>query len=136
MFPKSHYDAIMSAPTPLEFMATLEHVRRDEIDVLRAAISGVDADLVEKIKWNAPSFGYGADDRVTLRLQPRDCLDIVLHRGVAKRSDVFEFDDFTGLVDWKTTDRGVIRISDRAMLDARLPDIVALVSAWLESTRD
>lgn len=126
----------MGTATPQEFMATLEHARRDDIDVLRGAIASIDPGVVEKVKWNAPSFGFGDHHRVTLRLQPRDCLEIVLHRGVATRTDNFDFTDTTGLVEWRTPDRGIVKIVDRAMLDSRLAEIVSLVRSWLEATRD
>ena len=117
-------------------MAALEHARRDEVEVLRVAIRAADPDLVETIKWNAPSYGYQGPDRITMRLQPGDRVELVFHRGVAKRDDAFAFDDSTGLVRWATPDRGVVSVVDRGMLDARLADIVSLARAWLAATRD
>lgn len=126
----------MAAPTVDEYVDALRHQRIDEIRLLRRAILDADADLVETVKWNAPSFGYRGTDRVTMRLQPGDRLEIVFHRGTAKRDDGFTFEDATGLVQWAAADRGVVVVPDRPMLDARLPDIVALVRAWLAATRD
>lgn len=50
----------------------LEHGRKDEIDALRSIISSVDRNLTEQVKWNAPSFCYQGNDRITFRLQPAD----------------------------------------------------------------
>ncbi len=120
-----------------DYLAGLRHPRIAEIHRLRRAILDVDGDLIETIKWNAPSFGNPGTDRVTLRLQPGDRLEIVFHRGTAKRDDGFTFDeDPTGLIAWAATDRGVVVVKDAPMLDATLPDIVALVRAWLLATRD
>lgn len=120
-----------------EYLGALRHPRIAEIHRLREAILGADPDLVETIKWNAPSFGYPGTDRVTLRLQPGDRLEVVFHRGTATRDDGFAFDeDPTGLIAWAAADRGVVVINDAPMLDATLPDIVALVRAWLLATRD
>jgi hypothetical protein len=120
-----------------EYLDALRHPRIAEIRRLRRAILDADADLVETIKWNAPSFGYPGTDRVTLRLQPGDRLEVVCHRGTAKRDDGFGFDeDPVGLLAWAAADRGVVAIADAPMLDARLPDIVALVKAWLLATSD
>jgi len=119
-----------------EYMAALRHPRIEEIQRLRSAFLGADVGLVETIKWNAPSFGCPGTDRVTLRLQPGDRLEIVFHRGTAKRDDAFTFEDPTGLIRWAAPDRGVVVVTNETMLDARLPDIVALMGAWLAATRD
>ena len=119
-----------------EYMAALVHPRIEEIQRLRRALLAADADLVETIKWNAPSFGYPGTDRVTLRLQPGDRLEIVFHRGTVKRDDAFTFEDPTGLMRWAASDRGVVAVIDKTMLDAKLPDIVALMVSWLAATRD
>lgn len=126
----------MAKPSVDDYMAALEHARRDEIEALRSALMPADPDLVETIKWNAPSYGYQGSDRITMRLQPGDRVELVFHRGAAKRDDSFAFEDSTGLVRWATPDRGVVVVTDRAMLDARLADIVALARAWLAATRD
>ena len=37
---------------------------------------------------------------------------------------------------WAASDRGVVAVIDKTMLDAKLPDIVALMVSWLAATRD
>jgi len=44
---------------------------------LRAAILASDLAISEHVKWNAPSFCYGGQDRVTFRLQPRGRLQLI-----------------------------------------------------------
>ncbi len=119
-----------------QYMAGLVHARHDEVETLRVALRAAAPDLVETIKWNAPSYGPAGTDRITMRLQPGDRVELVFHRGAAKRDDAFHFEDPTGLLTWAAPDRGVLAVTDRAMLDARLADIVALAGAWLAATRD
>jgi hypothetical protein len=119
-----------------DYMAALVHTRHAEVEALRSALTAADPDVVETIKWNAPSYGYQGTDRITMRLQPGDRVDLVFHRGAAKRDDAFTFDDPTGLIAWAAPDRGVVAVTDRAMLDARLPEILALAQLWLVATRD
>ena len=76
-------------PTVEQFLADLDHTRADDIARFRSAIIASDADLSERIKWNAPSFGYDGEDRVTFRLQPRDRFELILHRGAKVRTDPF-----------------------------------------------
>ena len=126
----------MAAVTVEAFLDASDHSRIEEIRRIRHALLDAESELVETIKWNAPSFGYPGTDRVTMRLQPGDRLEIVFHRGAAKRDDGFSFDDPTGLVVWAAPDRGVVTVTDTAMLEARLPDLVGLAKAWLAATRD
>ena len=117
-------------------MRTLEHPRKSEIEELRAAILASDSGITEQIKWNAPSFCYGGDDRVTFRLQPGDRVDLIFHRGAKVRADAdkFEFEDPTGRLQWASSDRGVVAVADGRDLKAKRDDIVKLVNLWMEST--
>jgi hypothetical protein len=111
------------------YLADLSHPHLDGIRRLRAAILDADDRIVEHIKWNAPSFGLGGDDLVTMRLAPRDAFQLVLHRGVAKQPGAVTIPDPEGLVEWRSRDRAVVDIGAR---EAELePAIVALVQAWI-----
>lgn len=43
------------------YMSTLEHPMKAEIETLRAIIQGTDEKISERIKWNAPSYFYKED---------------------------------------------------------------------------
>ena len=76
------------------YLDGLEHARKPEIEVLRRLILDAVPGLTERIKWNAPSFGLGADDRITMRLHPGTRLQLILHRGAkAAADDLFRFED-------------------------------------------
>lgn len=126
----------MSAVSLSHYLDTLTHSRADEVRLLADVIASADPEVVGTVKWNAPSFGYPGTDRVTFRLQPGDRVEIVLHRGAAKRTDEFRFVDGSGLVKWASSDRGVIAIADRAALDLHLDSLLDVVTRWLEATRD
>lgn len=121
-------------PTVDEFLDGLDHARVDDIRRFRACLLADDADIGERIKWNAPSFGHDGDDRVTFRLQPGDRFDLVLHRGVHPRTDPFVFDDPDDLITWSTTDRGVIAIPE-PFTTSDQERVLALVRRWLHDTR-
>ena len=59
------------------FMRALKHSRKSEVELVRKVVLGAAAGITEHVKWNAPSFCYRGDDRVTLRLQPGDRVEIV-----------------------------------------------------------
>lgn len=115
-----------------DFLANLKHARLEDIKVLRAAILGADTRITERVKWNAPSFCWKEEDRVTMRLHPGDRLQLIFHRG-AKPKDVgtFAFDDSSGLIEWVAADRGVLDV-DR--LPMQQDGIVQAVIAWMRAT--
>ena len=113
-----------------EYLDSLEHAHLAGIRSLRAAILAADPRIVERIKWNAPSFGLGDDDLVTMRLAPKDAFQLVFHRGVEKQAGSVTLDDPDGLLVWKAPDRAVVDLT-RADPEA----VVALVQAWLAAVR-
>lgn len=115
------------------FLRDLEHARKDEIEAVRAIIRTADKKLVEKIKWNAPSYGYG-DDRITFRLQPKDQVQLVFHRGAKKRVDEFRFDDATHLLQWVAEDRAVVTFTGADDIRAKKTKLTKLVKAWMQAT--
>jgi hypothetical protein len=116
------------------FLGTLQHSRKAEINRVRNIILGAHPDLVEKIKWNAPSFGLQEDDRITFRLQPGDKVDLIFHRGVARKDDDFTFSDETGLLKFVAPDRAVLEFTDGPDIEARAEQLRWLVRAWIAAT--
>ena len=118
-----------------EYMAGLVHRRKDQVERMRAAILAADPGLTETVKWNAPSFIYDGEDRVTFRLQPGDRVELVLHRGARTRDDSgsFAFDDPSGMIVWAAPDRGVIAIPQGTDIDASLEEILPTIHAWVRA---
>lgn len=123
-----------SSPTVAQYLADLDHPRKHDIARVRSALLASDPELGERIKWNAPSFGYDGEDRVTFRLQPGHRFELVLHRGVRKRDDPFQFDDPDRLLTWAASDRGTTTVPEgiSGEEERRLLD---LVRRWLLATR-
>jgi len=118
-----------------DFLTALDHTRKDEIASLRAIVLGAVDGITETVKWNAPSFCWNGDDRVTMRLHPGNRVQLVFHRGAkAAPEDGFSFTDRSGLIEWAAADRGVLTITGPDMLDERAADIAGLVRAWMAAT--
>jgi hypothetical protein len=115
------------------FLRDLKHKRKDDIQAIRAIVRTADKKLVERIKWNAPSYGYD-DDRVTFRLQPKDVVQLIFHRGAKKRTDAFVFNDDTGLFEWLADDRAAVTFKDQADIRAKKTKLTSLVKSWMEAT--
>jgi hypothetical protein len=116
------------------FLETLQHTRKAEINRVRNIILGAHPDLTEKIKWNAPSFGLDEDDRITFRLQPGDKVDLIFHRGVARKDNEFSFADETGLLKFVAPDRAVLEFADGPDIEAKADQLRWLVRAWIAAT--
>lgn len=118
-----------------DYLGELQHPRKAEVQQIRSAILASDPLLSESIKWNAPTFIFDGEDRVTFRLHPGDRVELVLHRGARKRADAtsFAFDDASALVQWAAPDRGVIAIPEGADLSELTPTIIRVIHAWVRA---
>ncbi len=117
-----------------EHIENLDHPFKAAIAELRSALLVSDVRVTDKIKWNAPSFGFNGDDRVTFKLQPRDCFQIVLHRGTKKHDRGVNFNDPSGLIIWAAADRGVITVKDNADFNKNKDTITELAARWMTET--
>ena len=61
-----------------EYMKTLEHPLKNEIELVRNIILESDPNIIEQVKWNAPSFRY-TQDFVTFNARRLDKLHLVFH---------------------------------------------------------
>lgn len=118
-----------------EFLDALDHTRRSEVQQIRLAILAAEPEITETVKWNAPNFRFEEVDRVAFKLQPRDSVQLIFHRGARIRDDQdkFRFDEPTGLLKWLSPDRGVVTLSD-ADETGRLQEAVSdLVRRWVRA---
>ncbi len=122
-----------AAETVDQFMARLDHPLKTEIEAIRALILQANPSITEQVKWNAPSFCYAGEDRVTLHLRAKEGVMLVFHRG-AKNKDTtgFAFDDPTGLMKWAAPDRALVTLRDMADVEARKTELADLVRRWVE----
>lgn len=105
------------------------------VDALRNIVHGSYDGLNERIKWNAPSFAIGDEDRITLGIARNGAVRMVLHRGAkAKDSSDYRFDDHNRLASWVASDRGVIMFADIAEIEAKNAALSDLCSRWLTQT--
>lgn len=120
-----------------QFMRELEHPRKAEIEYLRQVLLACDSEVTEHVKWNAPSFRFRGDDRVTFRLQPKNRVQLVFHRGVkVKDTEHFGFEDEEGLLEWVSADRAVVTFQDSHDVELKADAVARLASAWMQATSE
>jgi uncharacterized protein YdhG (YjbR/CyaY superfamily) len=61
-----------------EYMASLEHRLKAEVQAIREIILAVDPVIKEEVKWNAPSFNY-KDYIATFNLRTQEHVHLIFH---------------------------------------------------------
>jgi hypothetical protein len=121
----------------VDFLNNLEHPLNKEIEEVRKIILSTNESISEHIKWNAPSFCFDNEDRVTFNLQGKGFFRLVFHCGAKVKDQAGDgtlFEDTTGLLDWVTTDRAMIKITDMSDVESKKEKLAAVVAKWIEVT--
>lgn len=109
-----------------EFLRELSHPLKAEVEAVRSIIKGVDKDVNEEVKWNAPSFNYKGEYLVTFNLRDTNRINLVFHNPhIAKVK--------SELLEGEYVDRRMMYIADmrdikkkKAMLEKVLKDLIKL----------
>ena len=120
-----------------EYLNNLEHPLKREIEEVRSIILGIDRDLSEHVKWNAPSFCFHNDDRITFNLYGKGFFRLVLHRGAKVKESINlkpYFEDVQGIMEWKTNDRATIKFTDIEDVEAKRELLKEVVRRWVDVT--
>lgn len=110
-----------------EFMRKLEHRYREEIGVIREIILGASNKLLERVKWNAPSFFYGDGiDFAAFNLREREGLMLVML--FPKKM----IEDQAGLLQGGWKDRRFAMFFDKKDIRAKKPVLEKIVKDWVK----
>lgn len=125
-------------PDVTRFLDELHHPLRSEIEALRLVILEASALLEENIKWNGPNYSVGAEDRITMRIQPPKQIQLVFHRGAKVKEQPKEriVQDPSGLLMWKENDRAVASFKNQEAVEAGREALSVIVREWLVATVD
>jgi hypothetical protein len=118
------------------FLAACTHPLVAELVALRAIVGRAAPELVEGVKWNAPSYRLpGGDDVLTFNLSAPDRVRLIFHRGARTapraRASAGPLADDGGLLAWPAPDRAVATFRDLAAVRAAGRRLAASVRAWL-----
>jgi Domain of unknown function (DU1801) len=122
----------------IEFLHKLEHPLKNEIVEVRNIILQSNELLSEHIKWNAPSFCYNNEDRITFNLHGKGYFQLVFHCGAKVKADKGKtplFEDSTGLLNWVTGDRATVKFTDMKDVQAKKDKLAEVITKWLEAAR-
>ncbi|MEO5562017.1 MAG: DUF1801 domain-containing protein [Chitinophagaceae bacterium] len=120
-----------------ELISKTKHPLKKTMEALREIILSVNKGITEHIKWNAPSFCFKDDDRITFNLHKNDCIMIVFHTGAKvkgnKRTGPL-FKDTTGLLDWVANDRAVVKLYSLEEVTKKKASLKKVVGQWIKET--
>ncbi|WP_317890669.1 DUF1801 domain-containing protein [Paenibacillus arenilitoris] len=114
------------------FLNDLEHPLKAEIEEVRSILLSANDRLTEQIKWNAPSFCYENEDRVTFNLRGNGYFLLVFHRGAKAKAAKETYEDETGLLEWAAADRATVKFTDMDDVAAKKEKLAEAVNRWIE----
>ncbi|HRH46183.1 MAG TPA: DUF1801 domain-containing protein [Pyrinomonadaceae bacterium] len=117
------------------FLDSLNHILRDEIEILRQIILDSASKLSENIKWNGPNYCYDGEDRITMKIHPPKQIQIIFHRGVKVLEQPKNrlINDDSNLLAWKTNDRAVATFKNMADITSNKSAFTKIVSEWVNA---
>ncbi|WP_338452689.1 DUF1801 domain-containing protein [Niallia oryzisoli] len=118
-----------------EFISNLEHPLKEEIAMVRKIILSTDKKITEHIKWNAPSFCYEGEDRITFNLHGKGFFRLVFHCGAKvkdRNTNEQLIIDTSGLLEWKAVDRAMMKFTDKKDINAKEEKLKEIITKWLE----
>lgn len=116
----------------LDFLNDLDEDKRKQVDCLRQLIMET-IPVTEHIKWNAPSYVYSGEDRITFNLHGED-IKILIHMGASKKEDKKAkpvLDDKTGIVRWNSNIRGTVSFTSMNDILIMRLDFINLLKQWV-----
>lgn len=132
---KQAYMKQKSEATVEKFLQNLEHPQLETILSLRQLLLSHRPQLTEQIKWNAPSYSLNGEDCLTMRLFPAPVVQLVFHRGSAKKAMPAQrlISDDDALLQWKANDRAVAGFSSPEDLKNKEDKLRHLVNEWVKA---
>jgi len=113
-----------------DYLAAFDHPLLDAITEVRAIVSAHSPEIVEQVKWNAPTFSYRNEYLLTMHVKALDRVMLIFHNAVTPQvtSTILEGDYADGRRMAYFTDLADVR-ARRAELDDVLAQLIVLLEA-------
>jgi hypothetical protein len=119
-----------------KFLDKINHPMRIEIEYLRELILSSNNNLSENIKWNGPNYHLGGEDRITLRINPLNKIQVIFHRGAKKKEQPRDklISDEYDLLSWKENDRAILSFKNLKEIEDIKEIFQEIVVKWIKAT--
>jgi len=113
-----------------EYLANFEHPLFDAITEVRDIVAAHSPEIVEQVKWNAPTFSYGDEYLLTIHVKALDKVMLIFHNAVTPQvvSPILEGDYTDGRRMAFFIDLDDVR-AHREQLDDVLAQLIRLLDA-------
>lgn len=121
-----------------QFLQNNEHTLKEGIHLIRKIILESNNNLTEHIKWNAPSFCFKDEDKITFKLNSKDNIQIIFHRGAKVKEvpkDKF-INESTGILKWATNDRAVATFVSLEQINENKDSLIKIINEWIEASKN
>lgn len=116
------------------YIRDLDHPLEAEIVLIRSIILAANPAITEHVKWNAPSFCFNGEDRITFHLRAKAGIQLVFHRGArVKDAKGFVFEDPAGILEWAAKDRALAKFMDVKDVKAKKAALTDIVKRWVKA---
>lgn len=115
-----------------DYLLGLDASRRAQVETLRRYILDVEPSLVERIKWNAPSYAKDNEDRLTFNtVNKEQVVKLVFHMGATRQENKHAAPVLKNaeMINWVSDIRGYISFEN-------LDDIMTQEAAFKQVVRD
>ena len=114
-----------------QFLETLVHPLKPDIQELRMLILSIDPKIGEAVKWNAPSF-YIGEHFATMRLNGKPSLQLILHMGAKKNEmPAGVIQDPNGILKWLGPDRACINFTSHGAVGFHSEALKHILQQWV-----
>jgi Domain of unknown function (DU1801) len=116
-----------------EFMRSLDHPFKTEIEAIRQIILRTHSTVAEGIKWNSPSFRT-TEYFATVNLRAKGGITVILHLGAKVRATAFtgvQIGDPQNLLTWLANDRAAATFADGKDIDAKKAAFTKILKQWI-----
>ena len=119
-----------------EFLRDQSETKKAQIELLRQIIISTEPNVQEGIKWNAPNYVSGGQDRITFNVMNKEGLvKLVFHMGALrkenKKGEPVIADDAAELLEWVSDIRGYATFKNIEEIRKRKSDLKNFITRWL-----
>jgi len=122
-----------------DFVNAVDHADKKLINTIRHIIINTSPELIEGIKWNAPSYSFKDNDIITFNFKTFENISLIFHTGPKGKDTHFGnhlFNTYSEIIEWVADKRFVIKILDNNWIEKNNNMLKEIILKWIENARN